>query len=47
MSIADRIATRVAAESDAAKCHAIIEAETRRICNMLAGETVAAEAIAA
>ncbi|MBS0218095.1 MAG: hypothetical protein JSR63_07895 [Proteobacteria bacterium] len=47
MSIADRIATRVAAESDAAKCHAIIEAETRRICNMLAGETVVAEAIAA
>lgn len=36
MSIADRIAVRVAAEPDSHKCHGIIEAECRRVCDMLA-----------
>lgn len=42
MSIADRISVRVAAETDAHKCHGIIEAECRRVCDMLATGAVAA-----
>lgn len=37
MSIADRISVRVAAESDAHACYRIIEAECRRVCDLLAG----------
>lgn len=47
MSIADRIATRVAAESDPHKCHQMIELECRRVCDSLAVRSPSADAVAA
>lgn len=41
MSIPDRLATRLAAETSAEKIHAMITEECRRICNALAGQAVA------